>query len=349
MALACAKHHSFQYRASVGVQTDEAPSPVGENVAPAAAPYAAIADITKLLEPPLPDKFVEPVSADTYASLSHMTEYVTPAPVDFYAVIEYAVPASAGTYATPTPVIEHAAPAHTVTFTTPSPVTDDVAPSSSCAAPATVIEYVAPATRVTVNPYVAPAPVIEDIAPPPAAYYLSFSQQLPSAETNEAVAVEASAPQNVGSRLPLDGLIMDIFILRGVEEIDDVIEDQIFDAPVPQTMEEQFVAVTPTPATTDATFPHEKFDEACKMLALKQADLRQAKFAIQRLELHAAVSGQACDANLVSDARQAYESNKVIIGKMLREIRVAAERLYEEMSSSSPPIVRRAKKGRYKK
>ena len=70
MALACAKHHSFQYRASVGVQTDEAPSPVGEYVAPVAAPHAAIADITKLLEPPIPDKFVAPVSADTYAPLS---------------------------------------------------------------------------------------------------------------------------------------------------------------------------------------------------------------------------------------------------------------------------------------
>ena len=82
----------------------------------------------------------------------------------------------------------------------------------------------------------------------------------------------------------------------------------------------QFVAVAPTPATTDATFPHEKFDEACKILALKQADLRQAKLVIQRLELYAAVSGQACDANLVSEARQAYESNKVIIGNLLREI-----------------------------
>ena len=50
---------------------------------------------------------------------------------------------------------------------------------------------------------------------------------------------------------------MDIPIPLGVEEINDVIEDQILDAPVPQTMEEQFVPVTPTPATTDATFPHE--------------------------------------------------------------------------------------------
>ena len=33
------------------------------------------------------------------------------------------------------------------------------------------------------------------------------------------------------------------------------IEDQIFDAPVPQTVEEQLVVVAPTLATTDATFP----------------------------------------------------------------------------------------------
>ena len=45
MAFACAKHHSFQYRASVGVKTDEAPSLVDEYVAPAAAPSAATADM----------------------------------------------------------------------------------------------------------------------------------------------------------------------------------------------------------------------------------------------------------------------------------------------------------------
>ena len=51
MALACAKHHSSQYRASVGVQTDEA---VDDHVALAAARPAATADITQLLEPPIP-------------------------------------------------------------------------------------------------------------------------------------------------------------------------------------------------------------------------------------------------------------------------------------------------------
>ena len=56
MALASAKHHSRQYRASVGVQIDAAPTLVDECVAPAAAPYAATADITQLLEPSIADK-----------------------------------------------------------------------------------------------------------------------------------------------------------------------------------------------------------------------------------------------------------------------------------------------------
>ena len=98
----------------------------------------------------------------------------------------------------------------------------------------------APATPVTANVYVAPAPVIYYIAPPPEVFYPSFSQQLDPADINEAVAVEASAPQDVGSLLPLNGQIVDMPIPRSVEEIEDVIEDQIFDAPVPQTVEEQF-------------------------------------------------------------------------------------------------------------
>ena len=39
------------------------------------------------------------------------------------------------------------------------------------------------------------------------------------------------------------------------------------------------------------------------MLALKQADLRQGKLVLQRLELCAAISGQGLDANLVFEAR----------------------------------------------
>ena len=114
------------------------------------------------------------------------------------------------------------------------------------------------------------------------------------------------------------------------------------------------------------------------MLALKHADLRQAQLVVQQLELHAATSGQACDANLVSKARQVYESSKVNNGNLLREIdfpqalrppmniseassstreaearsvqRAAAELLNEEeMSSSSPSNVRSATRCRYKK
>ena len=53
------------------------------------------------------------------------------------------------------------------------------------------------------------------------------------------------------------------------EPFQQCIEDQTFDAPVPQPVEEQLVAVAPTPATTHVTFLHENVDEACKMLALK--------------------------------------------------------------------------------
>ena len=135
--------------------------------------------------------------------------HTAPAPV-----IEYVAPAPDVTLATPAPVIEYTAPAHTV----------DVAPapSSSWAAPASVIEHVAPATPVTMNAHVAPAPVIEYIAPPTAVFYPLFSQQLTPADTNEATAVEASAPHDGGSLLPLDKQIVDIPTPRDVEEIGDV-------------------------------------------------------------------------------------------------------------------------------
>ena len=83
-------------------------------------------------------------------------------------------PAPAVAVARPDPVIEHATLAPVDVYTTPAPV----------------IELM-------------PAPVIEYIAPPPAEFYPSFSQQSPPACTNEAVAVEASAPQDVGSLLSL--------------------------------------------------------------------------------------------------------------------------------------------------
>ena len=76
---------------------------------------------------------------------------------------------------------------------------------------------------MTVNAYVAPAPVIDYIAPPPpAVIYLSFSQQLPPDDINEAGTVEASAPQDVGSLLSVDELTLDILFPRCVEEMGEV-------------------------------------------------------------------------------------------------------------------------------
>ena len=71
------------------------------------------------------------------------------------------------------------------------------------------------------NAYVALAPVIDYIAPSPAVFS-TFSQQLPPADCNEAFAVEASAPQDVGSLPSLDEQIVDIPIPRAVEEIEDM-------------------------------------------------------------------------------------------------------------------------------
>ena len=48
-----------------------------------------------------------------------------------------------------------------------------------------------------------------------------------------------------------------------------------------------------TPASTDATFPHEKFDKTCKIPAFKQAALRQAQLVIQQDELYVVVSGHS--------------------------------------------------------
>ena len=53
---------------------------------------------------------------------------------------------------------------------------------------------------------------------------------------------------------------------------------------------------------------------------LKKAELRKAELMVQRLDLYAAVSGQACDANIVFEVKQAYESIKVIVGNMQRNL-----------------------------
>ena len=63
MMAASMSHHSWQHRASVGVQTDEA---VNEHVTLAAVPYAAT---------------TSPISVTEYATLAPVVSYVTPAPV----------------------------------------------------------------------------------------------------------------------------------------------------------------------------------------------------------------------------------------------------------------------------
>ena len=68
------------------------------------------------------------------------------------------------------------------------------------------------------------------------------------------------------------------------------------------------------------TFPHEKFDELCRIMDLKQAELRQAELVVPRLDLHTAITGQACDAEAASKARQAYEAGKVIVENIQREL-----------------------------
>ena len=81
------------------------------------------ADITQLLEPPIPDKFVALVTADTCTSLSHPTEDVALAPAVTNAapasVIEYvasATPETVNAYVAPAPVIEHIAPSPAVSY-----------------------------------------------------------------------------------------------------------------------------------------------------------------------------------------------------------------------------------------
>ena len=79
-------NHGFQYRPSVGVQTDAVPTPVDEFVAPAASPYAAAAS---------------PIT---------VTEDVAPAPAPLIENVAPATPVTVNTFVAPTPVIEYIAP-----------------------------------------------------------------------------------------------------------------------------------------------------------------------------------------------------------------------------------------------
>ena len=98
---------------------------------------------------------------------------------------------------------------------------------------------------------------------------------------------------------------------------------EIEDSLVPPIVEETIEVLPRIPAHVDdfiADVPVATYDELCKILTSKQAELRQAKLAVQRLELYAAVSGHARDAGLVSEAKHAYNSGKMALGKIIREI-----------------------------
>ena len=64
-----------------------------------------------------------------------------------------------------------------------------------------------------------------------------------------------------------------------------------------------------TPAPTLDRFHHEQFDEACRILDLKQAELREAELGAQRLDLYTAISSQ-----------EEYESGKAIVENIQQKL-----------------------------
>lgn len=70
------------------------------------------------------------------------------------------------------------------------------------------------------------------------------------------------------------------------------------------------------------TFPHEKCHELCRIVDLKHAELRQAELVVQRGDLHAAITGHACDAEAASEARKAYGASEVIVENIQRQLGV---------------------------
>ena len=85
--------------------------------------------------------------------------------------------------------------------------------------------------------------------------------------------------------------------------------DQIVHVPIPQSQElnmegvkdipqERFLQQTvwqienATPAPAVDMFPHEQFDEACRISDLMQAELREAELGVQRLDLYTDMSSQ---------------------------------------------------------
>ena len=110
MALACAKHHSWQFRASVDVQTE----PVNELMASAhVIEYVASAPVTTFLEPPVP--VVHSVQVHQVQVVSKTFDTSAP-------VIKYMAPAPAVLCDEPATMTEYVAPAPDVTLATPDPV-----------------------------------------------------------------------------------------------------------------------------------------------------------------------------------------------------------------------------------
>ena len=134
--------------------------------------------------------------------------------------------------------------------------------------PVQVVEFVAPApavsfeTPTTMVEYVTPAPAVTNTAPAPVVEYVA-----------SAPAVTHVAPASVvGSVAPASAVD--------------------YAAPAPVQVEEQFLAVATTLAATDETFPHEKFEEACRLLPRNRLIVRRnlwfndLSFARQYPEMH---------------------------------------------------------------
>ena len=110
-----------------------------------------------------------------------------------------------------------------------------------------------------------------------------------------------------------------------IERVQQHTVDQIVHVPIPQSQElnmegvkdipqERFLQQTvwqienATPAPALNMFPHEQFDEACRILDLKQS--RKADLRAQRLDLYTDISSQ-----------EEYESGKAILENIQQELR----------------------------
>ena len=87
-----------------------------------------------------------------------------------------------------------------------------------------------------------------------------------------------------------------------MEGVKDIPEERF-----PQQTVEQIENATPAPELD--IFPHEQFDEACRILDLKHAELREAVLRAQRLDLYTDISSQ-----------EEYESGKAIVENIQQKL-----------------------------